>query len=159
MQERPIRILLVEDSLSDALLVTRRLEVELGSLELIELDRAVSLEHAIRQLRRRRPDVVLLDLTLPDSAGTETVRQLRAVEAEVPILVYASAGLPLRALEAGAQDFLAKDDFACGSLIDRIRSVIERTRLSEETQREIEEAERIKRRDSVRSRARRAARA
>ena len=133
MQERPIRILLVEDSLADALLVMRRFEAELGSLDPIEVERATSLEQAVRHLQNQPPvDVVLLDLTLPDSAGTETVYRLRQAEPWVPIVVYASigeVGLPLRALQAGAQDFLGKGDFECGSLIDRIRSAIERTRI------------------------------
>jgi signal transduction histidine kinase len=150
MQEGPIRILLVEDSLADALLVMRRLEAELGSLDPIEVERATTLEQAVRHLQNQPPvDVVLLDLTLPDSTGTETVYRLRQAEAWVPIVVYASAGavgLPLRALQAGAQDFLAKGDFECGSLIDRIRSAIERKRMFVETQRlqsDLEEADRI----------------
>jgi signal transduction histidine kinase len=150
MQERPIRILLVEDSLADALLVMRRFEAELGSLDPIDVERATTLEQAVRHLQNQPPvDVVLLDLTLPDSAGTETVYRLRQAEPWVPIVVYASigeVGLPLRALQAGAQDFLGKGDFECGSLIDRIRSAIERTRLFGETQRlqrELESAERI----------------
>ena len=53
MQERSFRILLVEDSLPDALLVTRRLESEIGSLELIEIERATSLEQAIHQLAQQ----------------------------------------------------------------------------------------------------------
>jgi signal transduction histidine kinase len=149
-QERPIRILLVEDSLADALLVMRRFEAELGSLDPIEVERATTLEHAVRFLQNQPPvDVVLLDLTLPDSAGTETVYRLRQAEPWVPIVVYASigeVGLPLRALQAGAQDFLGKGDFECGSLIDRIRSAIERTRIFGETQRfqrELEAADRI----------------
>ena len=92
--------------------------------------------------------MVLLDLNLPDSAGTETVYRLRKAEPWVPIVVYASAGeigLPMRALQAGAQDFFGKGDFECGSLTDRIRSAVERTRLFQETQRlqnELESAER-----------------
>jgi signal transduction histidine kinase len=149
VQERSFRILLVEESLPDALLVTGRLESELGSLEMIELERARSLAQAIQMLHSKPSDVVLLDLNLPDSAGTETVQQLRKAEPWVPIVVYASAGeigLPLRALQAGAQDFFAKGDFECGSLTDRIRSAIERTRLFRETQRvhnELESAERM----------------
>jgi signal transduction histidine kinase len=150
MQDRPMRILLVEDSLADALLVMRRFEAELGSLDPIEVERATSLEAAVRYLQNQPPvDVVLLDLTLPDSTGTETVYRMRQAEPWVPIVVYASigeVGLPLRALQAGAQDFLGKGDFECGSLIDRMRSAIERTRIFGETQRlqrEFEDAERI----------------
>src|SRR3989442_9196334 len=87
MQDRPIRILMVEDNLADALLVLRRLEAELGSLDPIEVERVTTLEQAARHLQNQPPvDVVLLDLTLPDSAGTETVYRLRQVHAWVPIV-------------------------------------------------------------------------
>jgi signal transduction histidine kinase len=128
----------------------RRFEAELGSLDPIEVERATSLEEAVRYLQNQPPvDAVLLDLTLPDSGGTETVYRLRQAEPWVPIVVYASigeVGLPLRALQAGAQDVLGKGDFECGSLIDRIRSAIERTRIFTEAQRlqsELAGAERI----------------
>jgi signal transduction histidine kinase len=148
--EPTIRILLVEDDLGDALLVTRRLERELGSLESIQLDRATTLQEGIDHLGKRQTDVVLLDLHLPDSAGSDTVRRLRDVDPSVPIVVFTSAGegdLPLRALKAGAQDYLGKGDFETGPLIHRcLRYAIERMRIVEEKRRlqdELDEAERM----------------
>jgi signal transduction histidine kinase len=145
-----IRILLVEDDLGDALLVTRRLERELGSLESIVLDRATTLQEGIDHLGKRKSDVVLLDLHLPDSVGSDTVRRLREVDPSVPIVVFTSSGdgdLPLRALKAGAQDYLGKGDFETGPLIHRcLRYAIERMRIFEEKQRlqdELDEAERM----------------
>ena len=93
---------------------------------------------------------MLLDLHLPDSAGSDTVRRLREADATVPIVVFTSAGegdLPLRALKAGAQDYLGKGDFETGPLIHRcLRYAIERTRIVEEKQRlqdQLDEAERM----------------
>jgi signal transduction histidine kinase len=150
MQDPPIKVLLIEDDLGDALLVTRRLERELGTLEAIRLERATTLGEGIDLLGKRDTDVVLLDLHLPDSAGTETVRRLREADANVPIVVFTSAGegdLPLRALKAGAQDYLGKGDFDTGPLIHRcLRYAIERTRIVEEKQRlqdQLDEAERM----------------
>jgi two-component system, cell cycle sensor histidine kinase and response regulator CckA len=150
MQDSPIRVLLIEDDLGDALLVTRRLERELGSLESIRLERATTLAEGIDVLGKRGVDVVLLDLHLPDSAGSDTVRRLREAEATVPIVVFTSSGegdLPLRALKAGAQDYLGKGDFDTGPLIHRcLRYAIERTRIVEEKQRlqdQLDEAERM----------------
>jgi signal transduction histidine kinase len=150
MQDTPIRVLLIEDDFGDALLVTRRLERELGTLESIALDRAQTLSEGIDQLGKRATDVVLLDLHLPDSVGAETVRRLRGADANVPIVVLTSAGdgdLPLRALKAGAQDYLSKGDFDTGPLIHRcLRYAIERARIVAEKQRlqdQLEEAERM----------------
>jgi signal transduction histidine kinase len=150
MQEPAIRVLLIEDDLGDALLVTRRLERELGSLDKLSLERATTLAEGIDLLGKKETDVVLLDLHLPDSAGTDTVRRLREAEPIVPIVVFTSAGegeLPLRALKAGAQDYLGKGDFETGPLIHRcLRYAIERTRIVEEKQRlqdQLDEAERM----------------
>jgi signal transduction histidine kinase len=145
-----IHLLLIEDSVGDALMVTRRLERELGSLDAIAIERATTLAEGIDQLRRKETDVVLLDLQLPDSSGTDTVRRLREADSSVPIVVFTGAGeaeLPLRALKAGAQDYLGKGDFDTGPLIHRcLRYAIERTRIVEERQRlqdRLDEAERV----------------
>jgi signal transduction histidine kinase len=147
--EPPIRVLLIEDDLGDALLVTRRLERELGSLDKVVLERALTLGEGIDLLGKKETDVVLLDLHLPDSAGSDTVRRLRDADPSVPIVVFTSAGdgdLPLRALKAGAQDYLGKGDFDTGPLIYRcLRYAIERTRIVDEKQRlqdRLDEAER-----------------
>src|SRR5688572_16553516 len=136
MHEPVIRVLLIEDDLGDALLVTRRLERELGSLDKVVLERATTLHEGIDLLGKREADVVLLDLHLPDSAGTDTVRRLREADPNVPVVVFTSASegeLPLRALKAGAQDYLVKGDFETGPLIHRcLRHAIERTRIVEE---------------------------
>jgi signal transduction histidine kinase len=149
MQEPFTRVLLIEDDLGDALLVTRRLERELGSLDRISLDRVSTLQEGIDRLGKHATDVVLLDLHLPDSTGTDTVRRLREADPSVPIVVFTSAGegdLPVRALKAGAQDYLGKGDFETGPLIHRcLRYAIERVRLLDEKQRlqsQLEEAER-----------------
>jgi signal transduction histidine kinase len=145
-----LRILLVEDDVGDALLVTRRLEHELGSLETVQIERATTLQEGMDHLGKRKTDVVLLDLHLPDSAGSDTVRRLREVDPSIPIVVFTSANdgdLPLRALKAGAQDYLGKGDFETGPLIHRcLRYAIERTRILEEKRRlqhELDEAERM----------------
>jgi signal transduction histidine kinase len=150
MQDPPTRVLLIEDDLGDALLVTRRLERELGSLESIVLERASTLSEGIDLLCKKRTDVVLLDLHLPDSEGSDTVRRIRDADANVPIVVFTSAAdtdLPLRALKAGAQDYLGKGDFDTGPLIHRcLRYAIERTRILGERQRlqdQLDEAERM----------------
>jgi len=127
-----IRVMLIEDSLGDALMVTRRLERELGSLDHFVLERAVTLEEGIDRLGKQSMDVVLLDLNLPDSTGIDTVRRVREAH-PVPIVVLTSAGkgeVSVRAIQAGAQYYLSKGDLDAGPLLHRtLRRAIECARI------------------------------
>ncbi len=148
--ESPIRVLMIEDSFADALRTSRRLQAELGSLEALELERRPTLQEGIERLAKRNVDVVLLDLNLPDSAGIDTVRRLRCAAPEVPLVVLTGSSegdVPVRALQAGAQDYLGKSDFETGPLVNRsLRYAIERVRIETEGRRlqhELDEATRM----------------
>jgi DNA-binding response OmpR family regulator len=74
-----------------------------------------------------RPDLVVLDLGLPDLDGGELLRMLRAVSA-VPVIVATARdddGSVVRALDAGADDYVVKP-FSAGQLEARIRAVLRR---------------------------------
>ncbi|MFI5272910.1 MAG: response regulator [Ktedonobacterales bacterium] len=76
----------------------------------------------VEMVARRHPDVVLLDLTLPDIDGIEVCRQLRTWT-QVPIIVLSvreSDADKIAALELGADDYLTKP-FSMGELLARIR--------------------------------------
>jgi two-component system KDP operon response regulator KdpE len=82
---------------------------------------------ALREARSSRPDVVILDLGLPDMDGVEVVRQLRAWT-EVPIVVLSgrvSSHDKVDALDAGADDYVTKP-FSLDELLARIRAVTRR---------------------------------
>jgi CheY-like chemotaxis protein len=80
-------------------------------------------------------DVILLDLSLPDSAGPETVARMHAAAPAVPIVVITCEDddqLGVALLQAGADDYLTKDRIA-GWLLERaVRHAIERKRLHRE---------------------------
>jgi signal transduction histidine kinase len=89
------------------------------------------LKPALRLLAREHFDVVLLDLGLPDSAGTETLDRVRAAAPDVPLVVLAGLdddGLALTAIQRGAQDYLAKDRLDGHLLRRTLRHAIERKR-------------------------------
>jgi two-component system, OmpR family, response regulator RegX3 len=74
-----------------------------------------------------RPDVVLLDLSLPDTDGREVCRRLR-LESDVPIIMVTASGTVtdrVVGLELGADDYVVKP-FATGEVIARIRAVLRR---------------------------------
>src|SRR5579859_665739 len=80
-------------------------------------------------LAHAEPDVVLLDLGLPDTDGVEVCRQLRA-RSDVAIIVVTARGEEqerVLALDAGADDYMVKP-FGLAELLARIRAVLRRVR-------------------------------
>lgn len=77
------------------------------------------------------PDLVLLDLTLPDGSGLDTLRRLRERFAFVPVVLLTGNEDPeieATALSAGAQDFLGKDELTARTLRRVVRYAMERHR-------------------------------
>jgi len=84
-------------------------------------------KEAVREVAGVRPDVVILDLGLPDMEGTEVIRQLRKW-CEVPIIVLSvreKEADKIEALETGADDYLTKP-FGVGELVARLRAALRR---------------------------------
>jgi len=80
------------------------------------------------------PDVIVLDLGLPDADGVEVIRKVRARDTRTPIIVLSvRGGEPdkISALDAGADDFVTKP-FAVGELFARLRVVLRRTQAAPE---------------------------
>jgi signal transduction histidine kinase len=127
---RPVRhILLIEDHLGDARL-TREMLREAGASN-FELVHVPTLSEGSALLNEREFDAVLLDLSLPDAQGIETVRRLRTSHPSVPIIVLSGLDdetAALAALQEGAQDYLVKGQ-GDGHLISRaVRYASERKR-------------------------------
>jgi two-component system KDP operon response regulator KdpE len=88
---------------------------------------------AIESLARDAPEVIVLDLGLPDMDGLEVIRKLRAGGAKTPIIVLSSRGDErgkVSALDLGADDYVTKP-FGMGELVARIRTAL-RHRLQQE---------------------------
>jgi len=80
---------------------------------------------AIAEVRRRKWDVVILDLNLPDRSGMEVLSQLRSLAPHVPLLVltmHQQSSYATRALKAGAAGYVSKDS-ARAHLVAAIRKV------------------------------------
>jgi len=125
----PIRVLLVEDNGFDAARVEDLLRDE--GREAFVLDRRPRLAEALEALDAHEHDVVLLDLTLPDSSGLDTLKRLHAAHPEVPVVVMTmldDARLPAAALGSGAQDYVVKWERDAFSLGRALRYAIERHR-------------------------------
>jgi len=107
--------LLVEDNPGDARLVEVLLS-EARSPGDFEVTLADHLAGALGKLEQGTFTVILLDLSLPDSSGLETVKRVRAMAPRTPMVVLSGQDdeeVALRALHMGAQDYLIKGQADC----------------------------------------------
>jgi len=130
--KQPLRILLIEDDPGDAGLIAATLRpTRFGGLA-PRLTVASSIEEARNRIAEAVPDLVLLDLALPDCAGLATVAAVQALLPETPIVVlsgHRDAEFEAEVLEAGAQDYLVKGEFDAEQISRAIRHARTRTRL------------------------------
>ncbi|MEI6415828.1 MAG: response regulator [Pseudomonadota bacterium] len=144
--QKALSILVVEDDPGDFGLV--RIQVRMAGFGVGNGTDAVgwatTLASAIEAIRRDPPDVVLLDLGLPDSSDIDTLRALRAAAPDLAIIVltgHDDDALAVTALEAGAQNYLVKGQFDQDALRRAVRNAIIRKKLEIELQREKAAAE------------------
>ena len=112
-----LRVLVVEDDREIRTLIQSALTVE-G----FEVQSAVSLSEATALWQHRPPDVIVLDLGLPDGEGLQLVREVRR-QSSVPIVVVSARhqeAQKIELLDAGADDYLTKP-FSVAELLARIR--------------------------------------
>lgn len=133
MEYRPIKALLIEDNPGDARLIRVAFSEAGGGG--FELSSAECLASGLERLSGGLIDVVLLDLSLPDSCGFDTVRTVLAHAPEIPIVVLTGLNdeaLAITAVQAGAQDYLVKGEVETNLLMRSIRYAIERQRMKAE---------------------------
>lgn len=135
MSDTPIRVLLVEDNPGDARLIQEAFREADGSFAPEWCDR-LSAAHA--RLARGGVDVVLLDLSLPDASGLDTVVKTLVEAPHVPIVVLTgldSERVACESVRLGAQDYLVKARVTGDLLARALRYAIERHRMHEDLRR------------------------
>ena len=132
MTSTKIHILLIEDNESDAIVVQNDLQHAMG--DQITVAHTERLTSALQLIEQQPFDLILSDLTLPDSDGIKTINILRESAASIPIAVLSfrdDEKLAIKAIKAGAQDYLVKGNLTEGSLSRVIRYSIERKRIEQ----------------------------
>lgn len=147
MSLTPTKVLLVEDDPIQARLVREFLLRH--PRHPFEVALARSLAEALQALKQSPPDVVLLDLTLPDSSDRETFLQVQRQAPELPVVVLTGNEddeLGTALVNAGAQDYLVKNEIGASVVartlryaIERKRAILERERLVQDLQKALAE--------------------
>jgi two-component system, cell cycle response regulator len=135
MSGNHLTVLVVEDNLGDARLIERTLEDASGSFVVEHADR---IARAIDRLAAGGIDIVLLDLSLPDSSGLQTFALVRSCAEDVPIVVLTGLDdeeAATAAVQAGAQDYLVKGTFDSEVIARSVRYAVERHRMQEDLRR------------------------
>ena len=133
IKDHKLDILLVDDNPDDVLLIQEMLkEVRDPKINLENADR---LSSGLNILTDDNIDVVLLDLSLPDSHGLETIIRILDCREEIPIIVLTGLDdeeMGRNAVQTGAQDYLVKDEVNGNILLRAIRYAIERNEIKKD---------------------------
>ncbi len=133
--ERPIRVLIIDDNSLDRSLYKHCLESSPAwQFEFAEADSAIA---GIEMARTWRPDCTLLDFNLPDIDGIEALTRLRGDPNRIPcatvmLTAYGGEELAVKAMKAGASDYLPKGHLSSDTLPHTVVNAVERFRLQQQ---------------------------
>ncbi|MBD3198149.1 MAG: PAS domain S-box protein [Candidatus Lokiarchaeota archaeon] len=134
---KKLKILVIEDNISDFELLNFQLSEHIDLKFHYELIHAKSLKLGLEKLNEQNFDLVLLDLFLPDSEGLQTVKILTKEIHNIPIIVLTGLNdvyLGREAVRLGAQEYLVKGEFNSNLLVQSILHSIERHKLNDTIQ-------------------------
>ena len=137
--DRQINVLIVEDDPGDARLVVEALRN--NGRRSFSTENVKSLKAALEQLKDKKFNIVLLDLSLPDSFGAATVEEINRQAPQMPIIVLTGAQdetIAMEVVEKGAQDYLIKGEAPSAILIRSIHYAIYRKQAEQKLTRMIE---------------------
>src|SRR5437667_2198505 len=144
---KSIRVLIIEDSEDDALLLVERLKR--GGFTPV-WKRVYSAESLSSALSEQTWDMVFSDHSMPGFGSFQALAVLKEAETNLPCIIVSGAisdQEAISAIDAGAQDFLLKDD------LSRLIPIVERELLAAQNRREREELERTQRENQARKTA------
>ena len=130
--KKQISVLLVEDNPGDAWLIKMHLNDTDNNF--IKLTTTATLASAIEYLTSNKADAILLDLSLPDSQGLDTLIKINKFFSVIPVIILTGLDdkeFAVKAMQHGAQDYLSKNSINAELLTRTIRYSIERKHAEE----------------------------
>ncbi|MFX1489669.1 MAG: winged helix-turn-helix transcriptional regulator [Promethearchaeota archaeon] len=130
LESKTIQILLIEDNLADVRLIEELLKKSADFK--YKLESYSRLSQSLNRLNRKNYDIILLDLTLPDSPRESTLERVLDNTTTIPIIILTGLDdteYALESIQKGAQDYLVKGDLNSISLTRSILYSIERHRI------------------------------
>jgi PAS domain S-box-containing protein len=127
-----LKVLLIEDNPGDARLMREYLADPAGAT--FELEHCTTLAAGMERLTQGGVDLVLLDLSLPDSPMPQTFKRMHAAAPQIPIIVMSGLDdekFAIQTVQEGAQDYLVKSHVDTRLLVHAMRYAIERKRAEE----------------------------
>jgi signal transduction histidine kinase len=124
-----LQIMVVEDNEGDWVLIKEYLSEYCPKESIVH---CTSLHAALDTLQEQQFDIILLDLTLPDSFGNESIARVLAHSQEAPVIVLTGYGdrlFSMESLQSGVQDYLLKDEVTSALLFKSIYYSIERNKV------------------------------
>ncbi len=112
MKYNDLHVLIVDDNMGDQFLISELLHDT--ALQISAIEKALAIEDAVAILKLKHIDIVLLDLSLPDSNGIDTFLRINKFAANIPVVILSGLNDTNTATDAialGAQDFLMKGEF------------------------------------------------
>jgi signal transduction histidine kinase len=143
--DKSVNVLIVDDDELDRRLVKLVL-ARAANLIRFNVESAQTITEALEKLVKDNFNIILLDLNLPDSRGTETVQKIFNTAPDVPIVVLTGLddeNTGLEAIRSGAEDYLVKGDGLEYTLVRTIRYAIERKKAKTSLVEAKQELERI----------------
>jgi two-component system, sensor histidine kinase and response regulator len=135
MAQSQIKALLIEDNPGDARLIQDMLHQAArsnNSPTTIRLTHKQQMQTAQQFLKTNPCDLILLDLSLPDSSGLDTFYKIKNSHPKIPVIILSSHtnhAVAIQAVQQGAQDYLNKNDLTPNLLLKAIHYGLERHRL------------------------------
>lgn len=142
MSDKRIKVLLIEDNPGDARLIDEMLAEAKGVI--FDLECTNRLSTGLERIGAGGIDVILLDLSLPDSKGLDTFKEVHAQTQGLPIIVLSGMDdeeMAVKAVQEGAQDYLVKGHVESDLLVRSIRYAIERKRSEDQIKAALKEKE------------------
>ncbi|MEB3190606.1 MAG: PAS domain-containing protein [Snowella sp.] len=136
-QDRNYSILIIEDSESDRFTYRRYLLANQNfKYQILE---AETLDEGLELWRKKSPDLLLVDINLPDGSGLELLKVLnkRYSRQPLPVIVVSGQGnerIAVQAMKLGASDYLAKDDITASTLCHTVENTLKQWNLAKDIQ-------------------------